>query len=219
MTVVDQATVVCYGDSNTYGFDPVTHGRFPRAVRWPGVVAAELARIAHVVEEGLGARTTVWESPFAPGRDGRAYLVPCLASHAPVDVLVVMLGTNDLKSVYRLTAADVAAGAASVVDVALASRAGPDGGPPRVLLVSPPRLGAVTAIAAVWGFGEALAASAHLAPHYRTVAAELGCSFLDADALVAVHPADGVHIDAAGHAVLGRAIAAEVRVLLAPDRA
>jgi len=217
--MADLATVVCYGDSNTYGFDPVTHGRLPRAVRWPGVVAAELAGIAHVVEEGLGARTTVWESPFAPGRDGRAYLVPCLASHAPVDVLVVMLGTNDLKSVYRLTAADVAAGAASLVDVALASRAGPDGGPPRVLLVSPPRLGAATAIGALWGFGEARETSAHLAPHYRTAAAELGCAFLDADALVAMHPADGVHLDAAGHAALGRAIAAEVRVLLAPDRA
>jgi lysophospholipase L1-like esterase len=219
MAMGDLPTVVCYGDSNTYGFDPVTRGRFPRDVRWPGVVAAELAAVAHIVEEGLGARTTVWDSPFAPGRDGRAYLVPCLESHAPVDVVVIMLGTNDLKSVYRLSAADVAAGAASLVDVALASRAGPDGGPPRVLLVSPPRLGPTTAISAVWGFGEAQEASAHLASHYRTAAGELGCSFLDADALVAMHPADGVHLDAEGHALLGRAIAAEARALLGVDRA
>jgi len=217
--VPDLPTVVCFGDSNTYGFDPVGRGRFGRDVRWPGVVATELAGIAHIVEEGLGARTTIWDSPFAPGRDGRAYLVPCLASHAPVDVLVVMLGTNDLKSVFRLTAADVAAGAASIVDVALASRAGPDGGPPRVLLVSPPRLGPATAISAVWGFGEAVETSANLATHYRTAANDLGCAFLDADALVAMNPADGVHLDADGHPTLGRAIAAAVRALLGSDRA
>ncbi len=215
----DEPTVLCYGDSNTYGLDPVTRRRFPRDIRWPGVVAAELAGVAHVVEEGLGGRTTVWESPFAPGRDGRAYLVPCLASHAPIAVLVLMLGTNDLKSLFRLAAPDVAAGAAALVDIALVSGAGPDGGPPRVLLVAPARLGPATAISALWGFGEARGTSAHLAPHYRTAAAELGCAFLDADSLVAVHPADGVHLDAEGHAALGRAIAADVRVLLGTDRA
>ena len=217
--MADMPTIVCYGDSNTYGFDPVTRGRFPRHVRWPGIVAAELAGAVHVVEEGLGGRTTVWDSPFVPGRDGRTYLVPCLASHAPVDVLVVMLGTNDLKSVFRLAAPDVAAGAASLVDIALVSGAGPEGRPPRVLLVAPPRLGAATAMSELWGLGEAQETSTRLASHYRTAAEDLGCAFLDADALVAMHPADGVHLDAEGHAVLGRAIAAEVRALLATDRA
>jgi lysophospholipase L1-like esterase len=213
-TMTDLPTIVCFGDSNTWGYDPATATRLPRDVRWTGVLARSLAGTAHVVEEGLNGRTTVWDSPFAPGRCGRDYLGPCLASHAPVDVLVVMLGTNDLKAVFRLGAPEVAAGAAALVDLALASRAGPGAGPPRVLLVAPPRLGAATDIAALWGFGEARETSARLGPLYRTAAAALGCAFLDSDAVVAVDPADGVHLDAAGHATLGRAVTAAVRTLL-----
>ncbi|MCU0504641.1 MAG: SGNH/GDSL hydrolase family protein [Chloroflexi bacterium] len=212
--MADLPTVVCFGDSNTWGYDPATAARFPRKVRWTGVLARSLSGAAHVVEEGLNGRTTVWESPFAPGRCGRDYLGPCLASHAPVHVLVVMLGTNDLKAIFRLAAPDVAAGAAALVDLALASRSGRAGGPPRVLLVSPPRLGAATDMSMLWGFGAARESSAGLGPLYRTAAGALGCAFLDADPLVTMDPADGVHLDAGGHAVLGAAIAEAVRTLL-----
>jgi lysophospholipase L1-like esterase len=218
-TVADLPTVVCYGDSNTWGYDPATTDRFPRDVRWPGVVARDLASTAHVVEEGLCGRTTVWDSPFSPGRNGRTYLVPCLASHAPVDVVVVMLGTNDLKSVFRLGAPEIASGAAAVAETALTSCAGPGGGPPRVLLVSPPRLGPATDISDLWGLGEARETSARLTAPYRTAAELLGCAFLDADPLVSMDPADGVHLDAGGHAVLGGAIASAVRALLRAERA
>ena len=68
------ATIVCFGDSNTHGMDPITTGRFPRDVRWPGVLAAELAGAAHVVEEGLIGRTTIWDDPYLEGRSGRPYL-------------------------------------------------------------------------------------------------------------------------------------------------
>ena len=104
-------TIVCYGDSNTHGFDAATMGRFPRDVRWPGVLAAELGGIAEVIEEGLNGRTTIWDDPYLDGRNGRTYLLPCLRSHAPVDVLVLMLGTNDLKSIFGRSAAEIAAGA------------------------------------------------------------------------------------------------------------
>ena len=140
----DLPTVVCYGDSNTHGAIGATGLRYPREVRWPGVVARELAGRAHVVEEGLNGRTTIWDDPFSPGRNGRDYLRPCLDSHAPVAVVVIMLGTNDLKSILRLGPAEIAAGAGSLVDVARESASGPDGGPPAVLLVAPPPLGAAT---------------------------------------------------------------------------
>lgn len=215
--MADLPTVVCFGDSNTHGFDGATMGRFPRDIRWPGVAARELAGRAHVVEEGLNGRTTIWDDPFTPGRNGRAYLLPCLNSHAPVTVVVIMLGTNDLKSIHRLAAAQVAQGAGSLVDAARASLAGPDERPPAVLLVAPPPLGEVTAASELWGFGAARAASRELAPLYREAAAQSGAAFLDAGSLVAVDASDGVHLDAAAHERLGRAIAAEVVRLLDRD--
>lgn len=212
--MVDLPTVVCYGDSNTHGADGPTGRRHPRDVRWPGVVAHELAGRAHVIEEGLGGRTTIWDEPFSAGRNGRTYLLPCLASHAPVAVLVIMLGTNDLKSIYRLAAADIAAGAGSLVDLARESACGPDGGRPEVLLVAPPPLGTLTIASELWGFGAARETSRRLAALYREVAAQAGAAFLDAGALVETDPSDGVHLDAAAHAILGRAVAAAVAALL-----
>ncbi len=212
--MTDLPTVVCYGDSNTWGAIGATHERHPRDVRWPGVVAALLTGRAHVVEEGLSGRTTVWEDPFCAGRNGRTYLLPCLASHAPVAVLVIMLGTNDLKAVLRLGPAEIAAGAGSLVDLARDGGSGPGGGPPAVLLVAPPPLGEVTVAAELWGFGAAHAASTRLAPLYREAARQSGAAFLDAGALVATDAADGVHLDGAAHGVLGRAIATAVAELL-----
>jgi lysophospholipase L1-like esterase len=208
------AVVVCYGDSNTHGVDPVTMERFPRDVRWPGVLAAELDGVANVVEEGLNGRTTIWDDPYLDGRNGRTYLLPCLRSHAPIDIVVLMLGTNDLKSVLARQAHEIAAGAGALVDLALTSGTGPAGGPPRVLLVAPPRLGPATDRSEVWGFGAARAVADRLSGHYRTVADMKGVAFLDAAALVGGDPADGVHLDGPAHGILGRAIGRAVRDLL-----
>lgn len=207
-------TIVCYGDSNTHGYDAATMGRFPKDVRWPGVLTAELDGIAEVIEEGLNGRTTIWDDPYLDGRNGRAYLLPCLRSHAPVDVLVLMLGTNDLKSIFGRGAAEIAAGAAALVGMALTSGTGPDGGVPRVLLVAPPGPGEVTARSEVWGFGEARAKGERIPALYQTVADINGVAFLDGSAIAQVDPADGVHLTVGGHATLGRAIAEAVRGLL-----
>jgi lysophospholipase L1-like esterase len=211
-------TVVCYGDSNTHGADPVTLERLPRDIRWPGVLAAELEGIAVVVEEGLNGRTTVWDDPFTDGRNGKAYLLPCLHSHAPIDVLVLMLGTNDLKSIFGRQAHEIAAGAAALVDIALESATGPGGGPPAVLLIAPPRLGPVTDRSELWGFGAGRAASERLPELYRAFAEMQKVAFLDAAALVAGDPADGIHLGPADHGILGRAVANAVRELLASAR-
>ena len=212
----DLPTVVCYGDSNTHGAIGPTDQRHPRDVRWPGVVGRQLAGRAHVVEEGLNGRTTVWDDPFTPGLNGRTYLGPCLASHRPVAVVVIRLGTNDLKAILRLGPAEIAAGAGSLVDLARESTTGPEGGPPSVLLVAPPPLGEPTLAAELWGLGVAREASARLAPLYAEAARQCGAAFLDAGTLVEVDPSDGVHLDAAAHAVLGRAVAAAVADLLGP---
>jgi lysophospholipase L1-like esterase len=208
------STVVCFGDSNTHGMDPVSMGRFPKDVRWPGILAAELAGVADVIEDGLNGRTTLWDDPFLDGRNARPYLLPCLRSHAPVDVLVLMLGTNDLKTIFGRTAHEIAAGASALVDLALTSGCGPDDGQPRVLLVAPPRLGEATDRSELWGFGAARDTASRLAAQYRLVAHMRGVAFLDAAALVGGDPADGVHLNAHDHGILGRAVARAVRELL-----
>lgn len=129
-----ERVVLCYGDSNTYGWIPVAGGRFPRDVRWPGVLAAQLGDGWHVIEEGLGGRTTIFDDPILPGRNGKTYLEPCLLSHEPVDVVVIALGTNDLKVRFAASAADIARGVAVLAEVALATA-------PKVLALGLPTLG------------------------------------------------------------------------------
>jgi lysophospholipase L1-like esterase len=206
--------IVCFGDSNTYGFDQATSGRFAKSVRWPGVLAAEMGGAAEVIEEGLNGRTTIWDDPYLDGRNGRTYLLPCLRSHAPVDVVVIMLGTNDTKTIFGRSAAEIAAGAGALGDIALASGCGPDGAAPKVLLVAPPGPGEVTERSEVWGFGEAKAKGERMPGLYRAVAAMAGVAFLDASTLVAADPADGVHLVAADHGLLGAAIGRSIGDLL-----
>ncbi len=102
-------TVLCYGDSNTWGSDPETGERFAPDVRWPGVLRRSLGEGYWVIEEGLGGRTTVRDDPIEGAhKNGRAYLRACLESHKPIDLMTIMLGTNDLKARFAASASDIA---------------------------------------------------------------------------------------------------------------
>jgi lysophospholipase L1-like esterase len=204
-------TIVCFGDSNTYGANPDGSGRHPREVRWPRVMAAALGDGFEVIAEGLNGRCTVWDTAIEPGRNGLTYLEPCLLSHAPVDLVTIMLGTNDLKTIYDKTAPDIACGAARLVDTAKRTLSGPDETPPRVLLVSPVPIGEITTHSEMWGFGEGYEKSRQLARLYRIVAEDHGAGFFDAGSVAQTHPDDGIHLDAAAHASLGAAMAEQVR--------
>ena len=214
-------TIVCFGDSNTHGANPSGHGtdpdgpaRLPRDVRWPRVMEAALGEDYEIIEEGLNGRCTVWDTPIEPGRNGLTYLAPCLRSHAPVDLVIIMLGTNDLKRIYGNTAAEIACGAARLVDEARGTLTGPDGAPPEVLLMSPAPLGEITARSEMWGFGEAIETSRQLARMYEIVAGDHGAGFFNAGSVASVHPDDGVHLDAVACASLGTALAGVVRTQL-----
>jgi lysophospholipase L1-like esterase len=210
-------TIVCFGDSNTHGAhpDPAIGGRHPREVRWPGVMRAALGDAYEVIEEGLNGRCTVWDTPIEPGRNGLTYLAPCLLSHRPVDLVIIMLGTNDVKAIYGKSAPDIACGASALVDAAKGTLSGPDGVPPRVLLVAPVPVGEVTRYSEVWGFGDSREKSQRLAGLYQVAAEISGVGFFDAGSVAQVSPLDGVHLDQAGHAALGAALAEAVRAELA----
>lgn len=109
-------TVLCFGDSNTWGRTPDRIGRYASDVRWPGVVQDILGPNYYVIEEGLGGRTIDLESPNGSGRNGKVYFSPCFTSHSPVDILIIMLGTNDLKKHYKTNAITIKSSLSSLID-------------------------------------------------------------------------------------------------------
>jgi len=204
--------ILCYGDSNTWGYDPATGERFPAPVRWTGVLQRELGEEYLIIEEGLNGRTTVWDDPIEGYKNGKSYLIPCLASLRPLDLVIIMLGTNDLKKRFSLSAYDIANGAGVLVDVVNKSAAWPGERTPAVLLVAPPPVVALSGFAEM--FEGAEAKSRGFSPHYRRVAELYGCHFLDAGDTAVSSPLDGIHLEAEGHAKLGQALAIAVRSIL-----
>ena len=205
-------TILCYGDSNTWGYDPATQTRFPREPRWPGVLRGELGEGYLVIEEGLNGRTTVWDDPIELDKNGATYLRPCIQTHKPMDLVIIMLGTNDLKTRFSLPAYDIASGAGVLVDIVQKSETGIGGEAPDVLLIAPPPAVELTGFAEM--FEDAVEKSGSFARHYRRVANEKGCHYLNAGDHVESSPLDGIHLEVDMHARLGKAVAAKVREIL-----
>ena len=201
---MSERVVLCFGDSNTYGAIPATGGRFPRDVRWTGVLAAELGDGWHVIEEGLGGRTTVFDDPILPGRNGKTYFEPCLLSHDPVDVVVIALGTNDLKARFAASAADIARGVAILAEIALALGT-------KVLVLGPPMLGPLEDRADEIAGGHEKAE--RMRPYLRECAAELGFELLELHDVVSFTDEDGFHLDAASHRTVGDAVARRIAAM------
>ncbi|MDP9425602.1 MAG: SGNH/GDSL hydrolase family protein [Actinomycetota bacterium] len=205
-------TILCYGDSNTWGYDPVTGGRFEREERWPGVLARELGDGYQVIEEGLNGRTTVWDDPIDAYRNGREYLIPCLESHAPLDLVVIALGVNDLKARLGVSASDIADGVGALVETVQKSATGPSGGAPEVLLLAPPPVGELGDSDEM--FEGALEKSRGFSKHYARVADKYRCGLLDLAGLVSVSDLDGVHFEASEHEKIGREVGARAKEML-----
>ena len=207
-------TILCYGDSNTWGYDAATQGRFPPQTRWPAVLQRELGDGYTVIAEGLSGRTTVWPDPVeGEYKSGKNHLLACLESHYPLELVVIMLGTNDLKHRFGQSAWDIARSAATLVQIVMGTPFGPDGMPPEVLLIAPP-----PTIVAGGPFAEMFAGadekSADLGRCYRAVADELGCAFMDASKVIVSTKLDGIHLDVSEQVKLGRAVAGEAKRLL-----
>jgi lysophospholipase L1-like esterase len=209
--------VLCFGDSNTWGWDPeatalagcpVRHGA---GIRWTGVLQASLGNTFRIIEEGLNGRTTVFEDPIEAGRNGRTYLEPCLLSHMPLDLVVLMLGTNDLKTRFSVPAGDIADGALQLVRIIQRSGSGPDRSAPKVLLLAPPRVGDLDGMPELSEkFLGAARKSKQLPGFLERVALTACVHFLDIQEVVVPSPVDGLHLSAAEHGKLGRAVAEAV---------
>ena len=202
-------SVVCFGDSNTYGYDPVTGDRFPETVRWTCLLQGLLGDGFKVIEEGLNGRTTVFEDPNDDWKKGVDYIKGILCTHRPVDYLVIMLGSNDMKNIFNATPDAIASGLNEIVQKAEKVMDLKQGYVPKILIVSPPEISADILTGPFSGsFNEAaIDKSRHLAEYYKKVADKHGCMFLDAKLHIKPSKEDGLHLDAEGHKGLAEAIA------------
>ena len=201
-------TVLCFGDSNTWGYEPLVARRYPTDVRWTGVLQNSLGDGFRVIEEGLNGRTNVTNEEERPIRSGLDVLPILLESHRPLDLVVIMLGTNDLKHVFDLSAEQIADGARQVCRCVIDCEY-LVANPPQILLISPTHVELVTAEEQDLFIG-AIDKSRELAGHYQAVAEDLGIHFLDASKIVVKTDLDGVHWDANLHHDFGEALSGTI---------
>lgn len=213
-TIPTAKAILCYGDSNTWGQTPDKTGhRRPAHIRWTGILQARLGDNYYVIEEGLSSRTTDLDYAKKPGRNGRTYLEPCLDSHAPIDTVVLMLGTNDLKIEFNRSAKEIAQTTKGLVELIQSKTAKYNGTPAEVLLVSPILVEENAPRHKEWYSDHYDTASAEksrqLASELELVAQATGCKFADA-AQVARAGEDGIHFDEASHLALGKLLADKI---------
>lgn len=205
-------TVLCFGDSNTWGWAPYKRARFSYEERWTGILRKELGEDFIVIEEGLCGRTTVWDDPIEGYKSGKKYLIPCLDTHSPIDLVIILLGTNDLKKRFSLPAMDIAYGVGVLINMVNQSKTGIDGNPPKVLLLAPPPIIETGEFACM--FEDGMEKSLKFSECYEKVAIEQKCCFLDTSKIVKSSSIDGIHLEKAEHKKLGIEIAKKVKEII-----
>lgn len=218
MNTNPQATkILCYGDSNTYGQKPDKTGRYEANVRWTGVLQELLGSSYYIVEEGLGSRTTDLNYDRKPGRNGKTYLAPCLHSHDPIDVITIMLGTNDLKIEYRRSAEDIADALGGLIDDVHEYGETKTGDKPKIILINPIEINDQAPRFAEFYTGyydaESMEESKKLSDVIKKIADEKGVLFLDA-ATVSRPGEDGIHFDVESEQSLAELIANTLKELV-----
>ena len=220
---MSEKRIMCFGDSLTWGWVPVVEGvpttRYPADVRWTGVMRRELGEGFAVIEEGLSARTTSLDDPTDPRLDGSAYLPSALASHLPLDLVILMLGTNDTKAYFHRTPFEIAAGMSKLVGQVLGSAGGVGTvyPAPQVLVIAPPPLTPMPHPYFQALFGGAHEKTAQLGKLYGDLADFMKVHFLDAGAVISTDGVDGIHFTEDNNLALGKAVARHVREILAVE--
>lgn len=211
-------TILCFGDSNTHGTIPRADindlQRYPKAHRWPSVMAEALGPDYDVISEGHGGRNASSDDPIeGKQKNGERALLMLLESHRPIDVLIIMLGTNDLKQRFNLPPIDIANGIERLVKIAKSAECGPARSAPDILVVSP------VPIIETGFFAEIFAGGAEksraLPPYLSAMAERNGAAFLDLAPVADVDPIDGIHLSAESLNKIGRAMAAKVSQMVA----
>ena len=203
--------ILCFGDSNTNGSNP-SGGRWGRHERWPGIVQDRLGADYYVIEEGLGGRVTVMEDYLEPNKNGRTHLPVCLRTHRPLDLVIIMLGTNDMKHRFSLLPRDIAKGAAELGRMVETYDYGPGFPIPKVMIISPIELGEGIENSIFGGFSpDSVAVSKELHFWYEKEAAAHGWYYLNAAEYASPSEKDKLHMEYADHVSLASAIETKIR--------
>ena len=211
-------TILAYGDSLTYGANPIPGGpRHAYEDRWPTALEQGLGGAARVIAEGLGGRTTVHDDWFASAdRNGARVLPTLLESHSPLDLIVIMLGTNDIKPHLGRSAGEAGRGMARLVQIIRGHHAGRMQPEPKIILVSPPPiiLGDWEDMMDHFGPHDAIATSVNFAREYKKRADEQKVHFFDAGTVATTDKADGIHLDPANTRAIGAGLVPLVKQIL-----
>lgn len=207
--------ILCYGDSNTWGCTPEIFTRYEFSVRWPGVMQNILGDDYHIYEDALNGRTTVFEDPIEEGRCGKEGFPVALESNAPIDLIILMLGCNDVKLRFNKAPWDIAWGLDLLIQYIKKANCGRDSKMPKVLIAAPPHFGTEwnnTRLGTVFNesCGEKIK---QLAKPYQFVSQKNGCEFIDVGSLVTPGK-DCVHLTQEGHQTLGKTFAKRVMEIL-----
>ena len=208
-------TILAFGDSLTWGYNASTGMRMAFEDRWPNVLAHGLHNKARVIEEGMNGRTTVFDDPTTEeNRNGAVGLPISLKTHQPLDLLIIMLGTNDIKYANRCRAFDASMGMERLVNLTRKHNWSGTYTCPEILLMSPP---ALVPTQNEWFndlWGHAIEESKLFAHHYSRIAKELGVHFFDAGSVAKASDVDGGHLDVAGTRAIGAALVPLVHMIL-----
>lgn len=203
-------TIVCFGDSNTHGYNSSNQGRFTEKERWTCLLADLLGPDYLIREEGLSGRTTSFEDPLFEGLNGFSYIHTCMLTHEPIDLLIIMLGTNDVKERFSATPKNITKGLERLTTKAILT---PEAwrNKPNILIIAPPPIEEgyyETEIGGEMGKG-CIEKSKELVPLYREMANRLNCHFLDAGSIpgVGMYPYDHMHLSLEAHRILAENLA------------
>lgn len=208
-------SVLCYGDSLTWGYNAVGPSRHAYADRWPSILQDELGSTVNVIADGLNGRTTAFDDHLAgEDRNGARILPVVLGTHSPLDLVIIMLGANDMKPWIHGNAFVSKHGMARLAQIVRTHPYQLNAPAPELLIVSPPAVSRTDNVEFSQAFAGGNEASRHLATHYAALAEEIGCHFFDAGTVARTTPLDGVHLDAENTRAIGKALAPMVRRIL-----
>jgi len=202
--------IICFGDSNTWGYDPLTGERYDENTRWPMVLQKMLGDGYQIIEEGQNGRTIANADPWEWGNKcGMDYIVPMVESHYPFDILIIMLGSNDLKAKFNLPAGDIAGSLQNMLMKTKSFLQYKCKAEPEIIVVSPPHLGDKfdsSVFASFFDGQKAVKNSRELAYWYELVAKQFGCRFFDAADVCKAGDADSLHLMEEGHKDLAKGL-------------
>jgi len=208
--------ILCFGDSNTWGYNALDSSRFQNDVRWTKLLQRMLEEGYEILEEGLSGRTAVCDDPLNEGLRGLDYIYPCVMTHAPLDLVIIMLGTNDAKERYSLTPNNISAGITRLASKVKGTMTGRDGNDPLILVVAPPAIGrGYNETPALLSMGREFdTKTREMIPYLKEMAELNGLAFLNTDETVPMNNIDYMHLNPAGHAKMASVMEEKILELL-----